>query len=681
MKNHNWLPPLRELLCMGGFCLIVIFWLANSIFLEPELNTVSLWTTKIDYAAGFTCFQDSGKGPDENFMEIKYRNATEKPGKITFAIPPRTPYWWQKSRPTYSRLLFRLGWGSTPVHLQQVTLNRKIFFVNFPLIRFNSEQLNRIVSDYMHHKTKTTLHNGQVTLSSKTIIAPWMALTEDELTPFKDLTTPDKTMQIAAFTYCLTCWVVILLGLLKRKYLFKKGKRIANELLCIVKNRTVSMSDNFQPLNQKKLTGLSLTTCALLVTLFIRSWDNLTIPSLYIEDTWWYFNWFGTGISDFSKIFVNENGYPVIITKFLAWLIGHFKLSIQPYIYLYLALVVSLLCVLIPFYFGLFRSWVILLVGPFVLCLSGMSNIFYLTTLSYVIFTGIVLLLILLLLPEPKSLVGLIGRMILISTLTWAGPYSALSVPVALLGLALFKTTRQHALLLVWSILGAIIYFLFVDSGTSDPLAIIRNPLYLTTFFTVFLDQILFLDLFGNIDGNRMILFIAILLLLLYLLMNDHAYVKLSLILFAVIILNLYLVFGSVKFGILRKVMDNYLFISYFFWLIFLLTTLDRLLLRFRQPVAVSILTGVVLLLFVYIDNQVHTDKWVYPTRPGMMAYLKDIEFLEANSGILVENKMYVEHFAALVKPNIKRPYVYFGYDGPGKKRTDISKFRAMVQE
>ena len=353
--------------------------------------------------------------------------------------------------------------------------------------------------------------------------------------------------------------------------------------------------------------------------------------------------------------------------------------NVQPYIYHYVALFVSLLCMVTFFYARLFQSWAIVLIGPFVLGLSGISNIFYLTTLSYVIFTGVVMLLMVLLLPEPKSVIGLSSRMILILLLAWVGPYSVLALPVSVLVLLFFSTTPRHKLLLTWSILSVISYFFFVDGGMADPLAIIREPGYLTTFLTVLVDQILFIDLFGHVEGIYIVLSLILLSAFFYLFKNDTAFVRFSAILFIIVLLNLYLLFGSSKFGKFLYIMENYLFISHFFWLVFILLALDKLLMRYRQSALASIAVGSVLLAFVFIDNSTHPYRMRYPIRPGMGEYLKEIDFLEKNEAFLIENKMYVDSYADWVYPNVDRPYVYFGYDGPGKKKVDISKLRAIV--
>ena len=117
----------------------MVAWLVQTIFLHPKLDTVSLWTAKIEQAMFSTLFPDSGQGPDENWMEIQYRPISEKPGKITFSIPPEKTYPWQKRRPGYHQLLFRLGWDSIiDAELEKVTLNRTMFFCPFPHFQLKS---------------------------------------------------------------------------------------------------------------------------------------------------------------------------------------------------------------------------------------------------------------------------------------------------------------------------------------------------------------------------------------------------------------------------------------------------------------------------------------------------------------------------------------------------------------
>ena len=60
-----------------------------------------------------------------------------------------------------------------------------------------------------------------------------------------------------------------------------------------------------------------------LILLFLRSWENLIHPGLYVEDATTYFNVYYGNQKAFSNVVNNSRGYIHLIGSVYAWLAAH----------------------------------------------------------------------------------------------------------------------------------------------------------------------------------------------------------------------------------------------------------------------------------------------------------------------------------------------------------------------
>ncbi|MEM0967372.1 MAG: hypothetical protein AAGJ81_14590 [Verrucomicrobiota bacterium] len=395
--------------------------------------------------------------------------------------------------------------------------------------------------------------------------------------------------------------------------------------------------------------------------IFYRSWEVFSFPSLFVEDTFHYFNYnYANRNSLWDALGRNPNGYLNLFPNLMGWVFGYLDVRWVAAAYVWLAVSVCLLTVFLPVLAGLFRnSWIVFLV-PLVLGLSGLNHIFYLTTLTYQMYIVVLILLVILFWRAPNGWFGLAVRVALGAFLIFSGPYSVVAVPLGLFLLVVYKPSRQSSF---WA---SMVYVGVVFTETSASVVRLENvlePAVVERMFTVVVDRIFFLGLFdpGPLVGT--ILVCAVLILLYLLLKRDGEFLRIGTGFLLITVLGMAPLFLSQKFSLYPDPYDCHVLVSQFFWLIFLLFSVDRLMGRFRGMERVGPVLAVLVAVFLWVDHVKHPQKGYLEPNPEMQDFLDKVhsaELLkleERNEFVLLESTGAMQDaFEARVRVGSARP-------------------------
>lgn len=365
------------------------------------------------------------------------------------------------------------------------------------------------------------------------------------------------------------------------------------------------------------------------VTLFVlvlglRSWDNLSNPGLYMEDAGHYFNSYYGVKRYFSFILQHPNGYYNILNNVVAWAASRLDVRLQPLSYHVFALSMGLAVATCLTWSGVIRNRGVLLVAPLALGLSGMNHIFYFTTLTFQMYNVVVLLLCLFYFPSPKTWPGAIMLMMLATLLIWSGPYAVVALPVAVLYLLCYAFDKK-AVVCCWIIV-CILWYTSSLQGGMIRFSNILDPDLRRTIIEVLFGRVFLLDLAGTINPIKAAAVLAGFAGLFIGLRHDIRYLKIALLSLSTIVLSLAPLFLSEKILLYQRVFPCHLYIAVFFWIFFLLCSLDAILTRlgrYRSSAGV-LLVGVVAAV-VWFDNSRHPDKGSITVMRQIPAFLDAI--------------------------------------------------------
>lgn|GEM_PF-1003261 len=374
-------------------------------------------------------------------------------------------------------------------------------------------------------------------------------------------------------------------------------------------------------LPSRRLVYSSLSVLTLFV--FIRSWENFLYPSLPMEDSFHYFNYFyDNRIPFLAGISRNPNGYLNILPNFIGWVFSFLDVRRVASAYVGFALAFTLFASLLPLATGLFRNRWIVFVVPLVLGLSGMNHIFYYTTLTFQMYVAILVLLGILFLPAPRTKGGLILRILIGVLLVFSGPYSVVAVPACLLLLVFFHPTKQS---IFWAVM---VYSGVLFLETSTGMVRLQNaiePMVLQSMADVMVDRVLFFDWFeiGILPG---LVSVGVLVgVCFFLLRKDAVFIRIGTIFLAIAVLAMAPLFLSVKFLQYSDPYDCHVLISQFFWLLFLLVAADRIADRVGGNVPLAPIFAGVFLAFVGIDQVKNPQKGYFPPNPEIQHFLDKV--------------------------------------------------------
>lgn len=380
------------------------------------------------------------------------------------------------------------------------------------------------------------------------------------------------------------------------------------------------------PENRKALVLISvvLFVCAFC----LRSWDNLVNPGLYMEDAGHYFNSYYGVKRYFSFVLQHPNGYYNILNNVVAWAASRLDVRLQPLSYHVFALSLGLVVATSLAWSGVIRNKFMLVVAPLALGLSGMNHIFYFTTLTFQMYNVVVLLLCLFYYPAPKTWGGAIGLMVLATLLIWSGPYAVVALPVAVLYLLCFEFDKKGAVC-SWIILCTLWYTSSLQGGMIR-FDNILDPDLRRTIIEVLFGKVFLLDLGGTINPIKVVAVLAGFAGLFFGLRHDIRYLKIAGLTLSTIVLSLAPLFLSEKILLYQRVFPCHLYIATFFWVFFLLCSLDALLQRLRSyRASVGALLAVAVALVVWLDNSKHPDKGAIAVMRQIPAFVDAIYQVE----------------------------------------------------
>lgn len=402
-------------------------------------------------------------------------------------------------------------------------------------------------------------------------------------------------------------------------------KNFVSELRDVFCDREIYKLDWYDTLIENKsyvFSGLLLYVLAVVV----RSWTNYSHPGLYVEDSMHYFNYYYGNFRHFSDIFQHPNGYYNIYNNLMAWLIAWADILWQPFLYQLTSTIIAILAICAFSLSGLLKNRFTLFICPLLLGLSGMNHIYYYITLTFQMYVVIVLLLGILF--WQKSSVPLFNLIyiVLASFLIWSGPYSVMTVPFCLTFVVLFrgKTTINICLLVV-----TLAYTLSVTQSTFM-LENLFSKNIMQMWGKALVTEVFFMGFKDSVNLERLLLIFATLTFLMVFLRKEKYYLKVSL-LFAVIIISSFApLFLSQKYLLYQTIFPCHLFIAQFFWLAFVLYSLDKILLRLkRYQNGVGILIVALCATFIVFDNYNNVDKYSVPILSSTPAFLQKVKEAE----------------------------------------------------
>jgi hypothetical protein len=423
------------------------------------------------------------------------------------------------------------------------------------------------------------------------------------------------------------------------------------------------------PGEQEKGRGWFLTGCLVLVAaVLLRNLLSFAHIGFYAEDAV-IFSHYYDGVQPFSDVVRDFFGQPykTLITSFFSWLFAWFDVRIQPYLYLWTGFVWGIAGACGFFGSGLIRSRTVLLLGPLLVGLVGFNHIFYYTTLIFVMYTCLIVLLALLFYPVPESRTVTLLYLFLFIVLPWAGPYSAVVIPASLLMLLLFwqELGRKRWLLLV-TIISALAYYFSVQGDTTRIMRLTRLEV-IQSYFASLLDRVIFFDMFAYVPFWWWLPVLSVLCTGLFLLRRDAAFIKNSIIMFAIIAGSFTLFYLSSKYPVYIQPKPCHRFISLVFWCIYLLYLVDHLFQTYGEGRVGVFLFTLFLAVVILADNRTYPDERASEIIPDTGDYVAAIHRMEQR-GLKQANQ-----YVIMRQYNYQNP-AFFPWVQVGSRRPDASQ-------
>ena len=373
---------------------------------------------------------------------------------------------------------------------------------------------------------------------------------------------------------------------------------------------------------------LLLAVLFYLTALAFRSWDNGTHPGLYMEDAGHYFNAYYGGNRYLSFILQHPNGYYNILNNFVAWLASKMDVRLQPLIYHLFSLSLGILVATCMAFTGLIRNRALLMITPLALGLSGMNHIFYYVSLTFQMYNVVILLLCLFFFPAPKTWTATFFLLLLATLCIWSGPYSVVALPAAGLCLLMFAFDKK-TVLYCWIIVCSLWYTSALEGGMIQ-LSNILDPQLRHTILAVLFGRVFLMDALGTISVLKIALPLVLIGSLLFINRHNVFYLKITTLLFTLITASLAPLFLSNKILLYQKVFPCHIYIAQFFWLFFVLFSIDTLLQRQeKQQWAVGLLCSCGIVACVVLDNFRHPEKGFMPVMTKIPAFVQAIHAVE----------------------------------------------------
>jgi hypothetical protein len=242
--------------------------------------------------------------------------------------------------------------------------------------------------------------------------------------------------------------------------------------------------------------------------------------------------------------------------------------------------------------------------------LVGLNHIYYYTTLIFIMYTCLAVLLALFFYPAPKSLFTTLLFLMACLCLPWAGPYSVVVLPASLLFLVLFRQElgRKKQWLLILSAGSTLMYYLSVQGGTTNIMRLTKMGV-VKIYFSSLLDRIIFFHLFSGVSPWYWLVFLAVVGGSFFLFRKDTVFVKHSLIMLAIIFGSYALFYLSSKYPLYIFPKPCHIFLSLFFWCIYLLYLADHFFQVYGEKKQAAVLFSLLVCLLIIVDNKNFPDK------------------------------------------------------------------------
>ena len=407
------------------------------------------------------------------------------------------------------------------------------------------------------------------------------------------------------------------------------------------------------------LAGVGL----LVVCLLLRSWPSLTRPGLFVEDAVLFSHYYGH-TRPVTDIFTSHIGQPylTVIADFFAWAWAWADVRWQPWLYQWTGFVLAVASVATVSFSGLVRSRVLLLVCPLVLGLTGLNHLLYYNTLIYTMYTGVLMLLALLLYPPPVTVRSFALQAVLLALLPWSGPYSLLTLPASLF-LCVCTANRTRRVLLAIAALSTLAYFASL-SGSTVRLAHLLKPWILFQYLQTVFDKIFLFDFARHLPMWYGIILMLAITAVSWLLRRDREYLLQAAVMLGLVFASILLFFLSAKLAQYIATSDCHRVVASFFWVLFLVVTADRLLGNRPLSSPWLLVCAGLLLTLVFFDNRKHVKKgWVWPV-PEIAEYIQTIHFYEQQGLVGKRQAICLRH--PPVRP--MQPRVLVGYQGADRR-------------
>ena len=423
------------------------------------------------------------------------------------------------------------------------------------------------------------------------------------------------------------------------------------------------------PGEQEKGRVWFLVGClVLVVAVLLRNLLSFTHIGFYAEDAVLFSHYYD-GVQPLSDVVRDFFGQPykTLVTSSFAWLFAWFDVRLQPYLYLWTGFAWGIIGACFFFGSGLIRSRPVLLMGPLLVGLVGFNHIFYYTTLIFVMYTCLIVLLTMLFYPVPKTRPATLVYLLLFIILPWAGPYSAVVVPAALLMLVLFwrELGRKRWLLLIVCC-SSLAYYFSVQGDTTRIMRLTR-PEVILSYFASLLDRVIFFDLFGYVPLWWWLPVLSVLCTGLFLLRRDTAFIKNSIIMFAIIAGSFTLFYLSSKYPVYIQPKPCHRFISLVFWCIYLLYLADHLFQAYGEGRVGVLLFTLFLAVVILADNRTYIEERASEIIPDTGDYVAAIYRMEQRG--MKERNQYV----IMRQYNYQHP-AFFPWVQVGSRRSDADQ-------
>ncbi len=399
--------------------------------------------------------------------------------------------------------------------------------------------------------------------------------------------------------------------------------------------------------------------CLLVVCLLAGFWRTLGQIGLYVEDAVLFSAYYGNRLP-LNDIFRSHIGQPYLTVPadFLAWLYAWADVRWQPWLYQTTGFVWAVGAAALLSFSGLIRSRALLLISPLLLGLAGLNHLYYYTTLIYIMYSGVIMLLILLLYPAPTTRKGLALQALLLLILPWSGPYSVLALPAA--GLLFFCTgNRAKRALLLLAFCSSLAYVLTV-TGSNLRLARLATSWVVERYFSAVFDKVILFDFFAAPHLGYGVFLVLALALAFFLLREDEGYLQTALVLLLWLFGSIAMFYLSAKFAQYIRLQDSHLVVAGFCWMVFLVLTVDRLLGKFWSGPRGAAVLSLALLVLVGLNLWMHAGRWQVRPSDELRRYLETVAFYQRQD--LEEQKLSVWLWLPRAR---MAPMVQVGYPGP----------------